>query len=729
MGSAGSMRAKLLAIVALAGSSILAFDRSFESDAWILPALLAGVAPVALIAGTRTIWRRAAVVASSVGLCGVAYLAITLVPTTTFYGLPTQGSTMALSKNAYQAIVTMRTTVVPITPGVGHLALLFGWCWLGGIWSALCIKRGVIAASAPWVVAFVYASLIGVPKGRGAFSIIFLSATAFTMYVWGRSETQGSMGEGLSPSAKGAAWAGLTAIVGAVVITPFVPGFGSTPLVELGEPAPGGSGRLAPFSQIRSQLDEESSRVMFTVDASAAAYWRLTSLEHFDGRTWRGRSNYTWSNGEILLAGTSTNVFTQTLDQEYRIQQLRGNWLPAAHAPLLVEGARVRVDAVRHILRVDGLERGDRFKVTSVRPTPTLEQVRSAKAGSGSQFDPFLEISRAFAFDLSEIAHQMSQKAQSDYEVAVAIQEQLRTFTYSLDVPARHDAGYIMDFLTESRTGYCEQFAGAMALLLRSVGIPSRVAVGFLPGTENDGRFTVTNQEAHAWTEGYFEEVGWLSFEPTPRSEAEPPSYTRDEPTSASPGSEEASNSASPAPGEDSSEDLNEEIGSTEDLSGTQVSTPVDISKRAAGIAGSLLIAVAVSLVLVKHAWIGWWTAMARSPSQKVAAVWRRLMVDAELLFRPVGCGETESEYLAAVAARFDMSVEVFDEIRSTELKRAYGPDPIDAFEIERTVDMGLRVRKLLWRSSKWWDRIRLLASPSPWLRVLGSKHLYRRSG
>lgn len=721
------MRARLLAIIALACTSILAFDRSFDSDTWILPGFLAGVAPLALILGTKALWKRAIVVAFAVGLCGVWYLVVTLVPATTAYGLPTKDSLVSLGKNASQAIATMRTTVVPITPGVGHLALLFGWSWLGGIWSALNIKRGVFAVSAPWGVTFAYASLIGMPSGRVAFSILFLCATAITMYVWGRSDDQGLSTQGLSLRAKGAAWAGMIAIVGAIVVTPLVPGFGSAPLVELGEPAPGGSGRLAPFSQIRSQLGEERPQVMFTVDAPSAAYWRLTTLEFFDGRTWRSRGNYAWSNGEIQLSGTSTGTSTQVLDQDYRIQQLRGNWLPAAHSPLLVDRPRVRVDPIRHMLRVDDLGRGDRFKVTSVVPTPTLEDVRSANAGSGAGLDPFLEIARAFAFDLAEIAREMSHEAQSDYERAVAIQDRLRTFTYSLDVPARHDGAYIMDFLTTSQTGYCEQFAAAMALLLRSVGIPSRVAIGFLPGSQRAGRFTVTSQEAHAWTEAYFDGFGWLSFEPTPRSEAGPPSHTRATPATTSPATEAVSGNATPASREPSKA-FGEETEGIEGASGTQVSSPIDVSKRAAGIAGSLLIGVVISLVLVKRIWIAWWTIKARTPSQKVGAVWRRVMVDAELLYRPAGRGETETEYLAGLAARFNMSTEVFDGIRSTELQRAYGPGPIGMPELETTASMGTEVRRLLWRSSKWWDRTRLLASPSPWLRALGSKASSRRT-
>src|SRR5207249_2988050 len=74
------------------------------------------------------------------------------------------------------------------------------------------------------------------------------------------------------------------------------------------------------------------------------------------------------------------------------------------------------------------------------------------------------------------------------------------------------------DFLFGSRRGYCEQFAGAYAALARSVGLPTRVAVGFTPGTydEATGVWRVTTREAHAWPEVYLSGVGWTAFEPTP---------------------------------------------------------------------------------------------------------------------------------------------------------------------------------------------------------------------
>ena len=67
-----------------------------------------------------------------------------------------------------------------------------------------------------------------------------------------------------------------------------------------------------------------------------------------------------------------------------------------------------------------------------------------------------------------------------------------------------------------TRAGYCQHYAGAMALMLRTLGIPARVAVGFTAGTWKAGVWTVTDQQAHAWVEAWFAGYGWLAFDPTP---------------------------------------------------------------------------------------------------------------------------------------------------------------------------------------------------------------------
>ena len=74
----------------------------------------------------------------------------------------------------------------------------------------------------------------------------------------------------------------------------------------------------------------------------------------------------------------------------------------------------------------------------------------------------------------------------------------------------------LVDFVEVTRLGYCQHYAGAMAVMLRLLGIPARVAVGFTAGTWKGGVWTVTDHQAHAWVEAWFDGYGWLAFDPTP---------------------------------------------------------------------------------------------------------------------------------------------------------------------------------------------------------------------
>lgn len=146
----------------------------------------------------------------------------------------------------------------------------------------------------------------------------------------------------------------------------------------------------------------------------------------------------------------------------------------------------------------------------------------------------------------------------SGYDQAVAIQEWLRTsggFTYSLELtppPAGMSGPQVrataVDRFLRTKRGYCVQFSTAMVLMARSIGIPARVATGFLPGAQIDGTRRVLASDAHAWPELYFPGTGWLRFEPTPGTRSgTAPDYTIATPQGSG-GTPSASPTASPTP-------------------------------------------------------------------------------------------------------------------------------------------------------------------------------------
>lgn len=111
---------------------------------------------------------------------------------------------------------------------------------------------------------------------------------------------------------------------------------------------------------------------------------------------------------------------------------------------------------------------------------------------------------------------------EDDFQKAVKLETHLQNeFTYDLGAPELNRLKALDDFLLEERRGHCERFASALALLLRMQGIPTRVMVGYVPGPANvlTGWTTVRQMDAHAWTEAFFDDRGWVTLDATPRSE------------------------------------------------------------------------------------------------------------------------------------------------------------------------------------------------------------------
>jgi hypothetical protein len=159
-----------------------------------------------------------------------------------------------------------------------------------------------------------------------------------------------------------------------------------------------------------------------------------------------------------------------------------------------------------------------RFLEVWGRPLPPYEApVRAARVRA--LFADVEDTAFGDYLPLYEEATRVAGDARSPYAAVLALESWFRQsggFRYDERPPRALDLPPLVDFVTVTRSGYCQHFAGAMALMLRLLGIPSRVAVGFTSGAYDDGVWTVTDHNAHAWVEVWFPGHGWVAFDPTP---------------------------------------------------------------------------------------------------------------------------------------------------------------------------------------------------------------------
>jgi transglutaminase-like putative cysteine protease len=287
---------------------------------------------------------------------------------------------------------------------------------------------------------------------------------------------------------------------------------------------------IDPIVDIRPQLISNSPVELFTVQSDRAAYWRFLALDQFDGRLWKA-SNLQAAGGNYIANAflpSNNQVDPQQVgtaqtqvDQRFQFVRLTQPWLPAAYDPVAVsiQGAVARYDPEgQFLVAPNGTYQGFTYQIRSELVAPSPAQLDALPPIAGPEVSRYTKLPADTPRQIFDIAHRLADSAENPYRKVLAIQDYLKAFRYDIRVRPGHGLNDILYFLTNARAGYCEQFAGSMAVLLRALGIPARVAVGFTPGTY-DARnkvYRVTSQNAHAWVEVLFPTYGWLAFEPTP---------------------------------------------------------------------------------------------------------------------------------------------------------------------------------------------------------------------
>lgn len=299
-----------------------------------------------------------------------------------------------------------------------------------------------------------------------------------------------------------------------------------------GTTAEGGEVILDPLVSMRRNLVESNDTevVRYHTNAKDPSYLRITALDSFDGVTWRprpglesGRDNGWPLPGEFSAAQAGSPV-----SYDISVTNLGNAYLPLPYPITSLKdvsgvGNDWRLDSTTGVAFSNEVAAtGAHYAVTAIDPDLTIDDLRSAPQPLGRVW-PQLSLPTGLSPEIKTLAADVTADAKTPYDKAVALQNFFTTdggFTYSTSVRSGSDVDYIAEFLRD-RVGYCEQFAGAMAIMARTLGIPSRVVVGFTQGTKkDDGSWSVTVRDAHAWPELWFEGVGWVRFEPTPRADA-----------------------------------------------------------------------------------------------------------------------------------------------------------------------------------------------------------------
>lgn len=288
---------------------------------------------------------------------------------------------------------------------------------------------------------------------------------------------------------------------------------------------------VSPYVAVQNGPTGGGDGVIFTVTTDRPSYWRIASLDVYDGDIWKLAGEF-----ETGLRGVDPNVDPGgdrvTVRQEFDIVDLNAIWLPVAPEPVEIsvkDGIPVAVDPRSGTVSVasdrqdsDGLS----YTVVSSVSAPSADQLREAGPGELDAIGPSHLETDGFPSLVGAVARQLTDGLGSDYDRLIAIQNHLRSFDHTSAPGARTEGVDPAVRFLEAGEGTSGDFASVFAMMARELGIPSRVAVGYSSGqptgqgeTSSGSRsvtFEVRGGDVHAWPEVYFRGAGWVAFEPTP---------------------------------------------------------------------------------------------------------------------------------------------------------------------------------------------------------------------
>ncbi|MFL5871620.1 MAG: transglutaminase family protein [Solirubrobacterales bacterium] len=316
---------------------------------------------------------------------------------------------------------------------------------------------------------------------------------------------------------------------------------------------------------------------LLTVHSAQSHYWKVTNLDRFDGFKWeRAQPDDILAADELtarrnpLGADLARRHPEWVAEPDFKLDALNSDLVVGAGETQTVKNiatAQLADDGTATVGSTP-ISRGDEYSAVIYDPHPSPEQLRHAPqhypsraTGStlvglpratlprtpGGDIDPsYYEapsaislapvpswpiptwgnplgparaaIKRSAYLEVWQLARHLTARADTVYDAVAKIERYLRHGPYRYNSQVHNYVYPLPAFLFVDRQGYCQQFSGAMALMLRLLGIPTRVATGFAPGQldPQSGDYDVRDLDAHSWVEVFFPKVGWVTFDPTP---------------------------------------------------------------------------------------------------------------------------------------------------------------------------------------------------------------------
>ena len=299
------------------------------------------------------------------------------------------------------------------------------------------------------------------------------------------------------------------------------------------------------------RIKSDSSIVMRVQTGTPVNYpmlrWRGIALSHFDGRRWdskeaarqvRAPAEDGWitlakrneldgqAAAQIRFVTLLEPLASEALFAPARLILVRGNFATdAGNYASSVRRSYLDVDSTGSIFNPFKNFNQIRYEGVSVLPVARPEEANNAGTSYPDEIrETYLQVPEKLDARIPEFAKKITAEAGNPYAKSLAMEKYLReNFAYTLNMTPNAGEDPLAQFLFKTKAGHCEYFASSMAIMLRTLGIPSREVNGFLPGEYNSvgGDYIVRGSDAHSWVEAYFPGFGWLAFDPTPPSNEE----------------------------------------------------------------------------------------------------------------------------------------------------------------------------------------------------------------